>query len=132
MDFSDKEFVKEIECLKLDPTQFTHVGHLRLGWIYLKSYRLDEAVVKTCNTIKAYAESLGASAKYNRTITEALINIIANRMRAESDWKTFVENNRDLRDDCLSLLSCYYSNDLLMSDKARLSFVSPDLKSFKE
>jgi len=130
MILSDSEFINKIENLKLDPSEFTHVGHLRLGWLYLRSYDLEVAIVKTCETIKTYAESLGASTKYNRTITEALVIILASRMNSESTWNLFVESNKDLRDNCLSVLECYYTSGLLMSDEARLNFVSPDIKSF--
>jgi len=126
----DRTFLTQIENLTLDKIYFDHVGHLRLAWLYLDDYEVDIAVHKACGTIKAYAESLGAKQKFNITITDALIRIIAKRRKGMLDktWSNFLNSNRDLVEDAFSVLLQYYSKEQLLSEEARLSVVLPDIK----
>lgn len=81
---SDEDFFSQFEALTLDPVHFTHLGHLRLGWLYLERYDTASAIDRACKGIKAYAESLGASTKFNLTMTNAFIRIIAARKKLKA------------------------------------------------
>jgi len=126
----DRTFLAQLNNQTLDEMYFDHKGHLRLAWLYLKDYEVDIAVNKTCTTIKAYAESLGVHQKFNMTITDSLVRIMAKRMEImeEKNWPKFIHANTDLIEDALFMLLQYYTKDKLMSEEARLSVISPDIK----
>ncbi|WP_426319926.1 hypothetical protein [Pseudoduganella sp. R-43] len=59
------EFVSSLEACTLPPEHFNHAGHVRLACHYLAQHPLDEAIVRTCATIRSYAAawtSLGLGA----------------------------------------------------------------------
>jgi len=124
---TDKTFITQFENLTLDPEYFNHYGHIRLAYLYLKQYTLEQSIDKTCLGIKSYASALGAEDKFHQTITEILVRIINLRMLqiGKQTWQIFHENNHDLFDDSLKVLKCYYSEQVLFSDKAKRTFVLP-------
>ena len=127
---SDQAFLTQFESQTLSPIHFKHVGHLRLAWLYLSRNDVDTAVQLVCSGIQAYAESLGASTKFHLTITDTLVRITAkriNRMK-ERVWQLFLDQNRDLVEDAISVLLQYFSKDVLFSETARLSLVQPDIR----
>lgn len=126
----DEDFISAVEDRTLDPALFDHVGHIRLACLNLQTKPLEEAIDATCTGIKAYAESLGATDKFHTTITVALVKIIDERMGAPGeriDWRRFVEQNRDLVEDCLGVLGRYYSRERLFSEEAKAAALEPDL-----
>ena len=125
-----KEFLTQFENQTLNPVHFNHVGHLRLAWIYLNHHDLETSVQGVCTGIKAFAESLGANTKFHITITDSLVRIVAKRLDAmvQKDWQLFLEQNRDLVDDAISVLLRYFSKDLLFSESARTSLIKPDIQ----
>lgn len=127
---SDQAFLTQFESQTLAPIHFKHVGHLRLAWLYLGRNDVDTAVQLVCSGIQAYAESLGASTKFHKTITVTLVRIVAKRINRmqEKAWKLFLDENRDLVEDAISVLLQYFSKDVLFSETARISLVQPDIK----
>ena len=122
---NDDEFFTRLCDCSLAPAQFNHLGHLRLGWICLRRFELDEAIRVACGAIGAYAASLGAADKFHWTMTEALMRLLwADRALA---WPAFVAANADLAADARAILARHYSAPLLASDRARAGFVGPDL-----
>ena len=107
-----------------------HLGHVRLTWLYLNRYQVDQAVEQLCADIKHFAESNGAHDKFHYTITDALVRIMARRVHGKTDlgWANFCDYNRDIIDNYWQVLDDYYSRDLLMSPNARCKPVSPDKK----
>ncbi|TQV81314.1 hypothetical protein FKG94_09480 [Exilibacterium tricleocarpae] len=128
---SDTAFIEQFENKTLDPAHFNHLGHLRLGWLYLNENKLDVAIERICRGIKAYAESLGASEKFHLTMTDAIMRIMARRIDAMADknWHLFLQQNPDIVEDFKSVLHNYYSKGVLSSTAARTSLISPDIKS---
>ena len=127
---NDQAFLTQFEGQTLAPIHFKHLGHLRLAWLYLRSNDVDTSVQLVCSGIQAYAESLGASTKFHLTITDTLVRIMAKRINRmeEKTWKLFLDENRDLVEDTMSVLLQYFSKDLLFSETARISLVQPDIK----
>jgi len=127
----DKTFLTQFENRTLDPAHFSHLGHLRIAWLYLSHNNTDTAVKLVCAGIKSYAESLGENTKFNLTMTDAFVRIMAKRIdnMETQDWPSFLDNNRDLVEDAISVLLEYFSKDLLFSEVARTSLVKPDTKS---
>ena len=127
---SNEEFLHQFKNKTLSPIHFNHVGHLRLSWIYLTHHDLETSVEGVCSGIKAYAESLGANTKFHITITDSLVRIMAKRLEAmaQKDWQSFLDQNRDMVDDAISVLLQYFSRDLLFSELARTALVEPDIQ----
>lgn len=130
-EMSDSEFLVQFENQTLPPEMFNHIAHIRLAWLYVRVLDVDTATEKTCAGLKAYAESLGAKDKFHLTISHALVRIIALRMNEShaSDWPEFIAQNRDLVEDAIGVLCRYFSYDRLMSDKARVELVLPDIQA---
>jgi len=127
---TNEEFLAQFECQTLDPVHFNHVGHIRIACIYLNKYEVKKANKKVCDAIKLYAESLGATNKFNLTLTDAIVKIMANRMKGSADntWEVFIENNQDIVCDAIGVLNQYFSKEVLFSEQARTSLVNPDIK----
>jgi hypothetical protein len=132
MAITGEKFLEQFESQTLKPELFDHYGHLRLAWLYLNKYPLKIAVEKVTGGISTYASSLGATDKFQHTLTEAIVRIMANRLNCGNDdsFEAFLVTNRDLVDDIYSVVRLHYSDERLNSDLARSSFVDPDLIPF--
>ncbi len=102
---------------------------MRLAWLYLERYPLEQAISQVCGGIKVYAESLGAATKFHFTITDAIVRIMAARLQAQPSWQAFLDDNADLVVNAMAVIGQHYSKDLLGSEQARLSVIEPDLKA---
>jgi len=125
-DLSDEALVAGFESTELAADRFTHAAHVRVAWCYLRSRSLLESIVHFAEGIRRFANAKGALTKYHETITIAYLLIIHERLDGARSltWEAFAERNPDLFGR--SLLSRYYSNQLLTSDRAREVFVLPD------
>ena len=132
MNLSDNDFLAQFERQTLPDDEFDHRGHLRLAWLYLKNEPLDAAVKKTTDGIEAYATSLGATNKFHHTLTEAIVRIMHGRLQQANSQTLdeFLIDNPDLVENMTGVLRSYYSEGRLNSEVARLSFNSPDIRSF--
>ena len=132
IEITDSEFVSQFENTTLNKIHFNHKGHLRLAWIYLNAYPFDKALELICLGIEKYAMSLGANDKFNVTITQALMHIM--KLRLDQNWlqdfQAFANANEDLFLDSFTVLTQYYSKNILYSDLAKSTFVSPDKCKF--
>lgn len=131
MTISDKQFIAQFEDQSLQEQYFNHIGHLRLAFLYLQKYDFNSACEKTCSGIRKYAESLGATDKFNLTLTMAILKILNDRLNQKNydNWQTFIDQNMDVREDLLSIILEDYSEDLLFSSRAQKEYLPPD-KSF--
>lgn len=129
---SDEVFLAQFESQLLAKEYFNHIGHLRLAYLYLDKWDLPQAIDKTSDGIKAYAESLGVVDKFNTSITYAIVSVIHVRkqLACSTNWRNFVENNDDLARECLKVLGAYYSDGLLMTEEAKRHRIEPDKKPF--
>ena len=112
----------------MDAEAFNHEAHVYVGWLYLEKYPLAEAIQKFTTALKRLTVKLGVPGKYHDTITWFFMLAIAERRTVceTGDWLVFCASNDDLCDSG-QLLCRYYSKTVLASDKARKSFVLPDL-----
>lgn len=110
----DQAFLSSLEACTLPPEHFNHAGHLRLACLYLAQHPLDQAIARTCSTIRAYAAHLGAVDKFHATVTVALVRLLhAHGPAAMADAR--------------AVLARHYSPALLDTPAARTAFVPPDL-----
>lgn len=116
---TDEEFLTGVTAFTLPPALFNHAGHLRLAWINLRRFPLDDAVGATCEAIRAYATHLGAADKFHWTVTEALLRLLhADRALPFADF--LAANGHDVR----ARLALHYSDAALAAGRER--FVAPD------
>lgn len=110
---TDAQFLSQFHDLTLAPSEFGHAGHLRLAALNLRAHGTQGAVERTCAGIRAYAAHLGAADKFNWTVTETLVRLMA-------------AAGGTLDGDARQLLERHYSPQLLASAAARAAFVAPD------
>lgn len=103
---SDDDFLAGFAACTLPPAAFSYLGHLRIAWVHLQRYPLREAIERICAGIDAFARHLGVPQKYNRTLSEALVLLMAAGGGADPllGWAGFLDRNRDLVDDALARL----------------------------
>lgn len=128
MQLTDQEFQCQFENLTLAESQFDHLGHLRIAFLYLQQNDLPQAIDRVCTGIKRYAANLGAAQKFQHTLTEATVRIMAQRigLQGRQNFTQFINNNLDLVDNLASVLLDYYFEQTLFSDKARQHYIKPD------
>lgn len=132
MKLTDNEFIRQFEQHTLNPEEFNHIGHLRIAWLYLTQYEFKDALEKVTNGIASYAKSLGATDKFQYTLTQAIVYIMAPRMTntKELEFSDFLNRNCDLVESLPNLLAMHYSSERLNSRDAKTMFLPPDIKPF--
>lgn len=118
--------IHSFESGEIDPLLFDHEAHAYVGWLYVREYELAEAVSRFDAALKRLVGKLGVEGKYHATLTWFFLLLIAERVQTDEPWPVFRQRNADLIDDRKSILSNYYSNETLFSDRARERFVLPD------
>ena len=99
LQLSDAEFEEQFRRATLDPIVFNHEAHLRLAWIHIRKYGLDTAIDNICTQLTAYVGKLGASEKFNKTLTVAAIKAVhhfINRSDRE-DFLHFIQQDPRLK-----------------------------------
>lgn len=141
MSLDDTSLLERFQRRELGPGHFDHRGHLRLAWLHLQRYPLPEAIARVCVGIRELAARFGAAEKYHHTVTEALLRIMAVRLRAQIgdngkhrsaadlSFADFLAANPDLLSDTRGVLATYYSEACLHSPPARSGWVEPDRRT---
>jgi hypothetical protein len=123
---SDREFLDAFQDCRLTPADFDHRGHLRAAWLVLCNYPLEDAIERICEGIRRLATQFGAPEKYNRTLTEAIVRLMAAANVPQLSWTAFMDANPELATDLNGVLSRHYSQALLTSTAAKAAFLPPD------
>ena len=123
---SDEDFLAAFLATRLDAADFDHRGHLRAAWLLLQHHPLELAVEQCCTGIAALATRFGATSKYHRTTTEALVRLMDASGAATLAWPEFQRANPGFFSDARALLARHYSPELLASADARQRFLLPD------
>ena len=121
-------FIHSFEAGILPNTDFKHVDHVRLAWLYLRIYPTPEALALFSAGIKRFAAANGHADLYHETITWAFLFIINERIAEfgrDHSWKEFRLENEDLIENGRGVLERYYSGDVLHTDSARRVFLMP-------
>ena len=125
----DEEFIERFENCTLPGESFHHRDHVRVVWLYLRSYSPLETLARFSDGLKRFAKANGKPNLYHETITWAYVFLIHERMARsgpEQGWAEFIVANPDLLDWKNNLLKSYYHDDTLRSEVARRVFVFPD------
>jgi hypothetical protein len=131
MQLDDTTFLSRFASRDLGPEYFDHRGHLRMAWLHLTHFSLEEAIERVCAGIGELATRFGAPEKYNHTLTEASMRIMARRMQNQPavDFDRFLEQNPDLVEDAWGVLLNYYTEERLVSPAAKQAWLAPDRSS---
>ncbi len=127
-DYSRTVSIDTLESGDIDPDQFGHDAHVYVGWCYLQSLSLVEAIDRFRNALIRLTHKLGVPDKYHETITWFFMIAIAERRQghAATDWSAFRDANADLVYNGSALIRQHYSAARLGSATARRLFVLPD------
>ncbi len=107
---------------------FGHREHLRLAWLALdREPSVDAAARRVSTAVELLARRHGRPQRYNRTVTDAWVRILAHCRHAEpgSDFDEVLTRRPWLFDK--QLLLRHYSSRVLASKRARTEWVEPDL-----
>jgi len=116
---------------RLPAQQWTHRAHLRVAWMFLKRYPLDEAhVLMRVGIIRlnAFHGLVETPARgYHDTLTRLWLSLIASLMRTSDapDSEAFVDAHQGALGKDAALR--HYSRERIASVRARALFVEPDL-----
>jgi hypothetical protein len=126
--------IAQFEQGQVDVATFDHAAHVRLAWSYLQRMDPFEANRRFSSALERLTRSIGATDKFNATVTGFFIFLIAERIAREpgADWSRFRDANADLINGAGSLLAAHYTPQRLQSDTAKSLFLMPDRSASQE
>jgi len=131
---NDDEFLTAFETCILE--EFHHRDHIKVAYLYLRRYTLDEAIAKVRTGLQALAVAWSAPVDdlekgYHETMTQAwvrLVHLKLNDCEVVESADAFCDQQPQLmQKTCLEL---FYSHERLMTWEAKREFVEPDLARF--
>lgn len=131
-ELTDIEFETKFVKCELSREIFSHEAHLRLAWINIDKYGIEQAIENVQGQLKKYVEFVGAKDKYNATLTVAAIKAVYHYMLKSSsqDFKNFITEFPQLKNKFKEIMNCHYGFDIYGSAKAKTTFLQPDLMPF--
>jgi len=128
----DNTFEAQFAACKLSPAVFTHEAHIRLAWIHVKKYGVEQAIQNICNQLLAFVDAVGARDKYNKTLTIAAIKAVKHFIDKEpvDNFSDFITRFPRLKYNFKELLAFHYKVDIYNSPQAKQEFLEPDLLPF--
>lgn len=132
-----ESLVRAFEDCVLPRSHWTHQAHLTVALWYLTHFSTERAIKYMRDRICKYNAATGIESTnnsgYHETINLFWIRIISNHLISEMQDRELVDIANDLLNIYKNsvLIFEYYSRTLLLSYKARISWVEPDIKSFK-
>jgi hypothetical protein len=122
--------VRSFEDGSLPRSDWTHQAHLTVALWSLRRFPRDEATRWIRERIKAYNARHGNGSGYHETITLAWVAVVARFLAEHDHGQPLPALTAALREACggRDHLLSYYSEDVLMSDQARRTWVPPDLQ----
>lgn len=129
---TDAQFEAQFENLTLNPTLFSHEAHIRLAWIHINQYGLDQAIENISRQIRAFATFHGDAAKYNHTVTIAAVRAVYHFMlKADMDsFSAFITTHPRLKTSFRQLIESHYSTNIFIAPQAKEAYLEPDLLPF--
>lgn len=114
---------------RLDPAGFDHQAHVRVAWDLLQRFPFQRAFSEFEAGVRDLATRAGAPGKYHATITRALLHLIRLDLENSADpsWLDYLRSKPGVIGNGKALLLRHYSEAVLFSEQARLSWCEPDL-----
>lgn len=129
---TDDELIDAFERADIPPDSWKHETHVRVAWIMIDRYGVDEAIgrmrdgIKALNAANGLVDSLHSG--YHETLTVAWLRVIdATRKSrgAGASSQAFFDDHTQLHSKMM--LRLFYTRDRIMSAEAKARFVEPDL-----
>ncbi|MEQ9323348.1 MAG: hypothetical protein RIF41_29555 [Polyangiaceae bacterium] len=97
-DLLDDDLAEAVEACRLPAAHFRHPQHVHLGWHYLRTQPLLDAIIHFGRVVARFAAHHGAPGKYDAMLTVAYMLLIEERrrLRPDADWPAFASENDDL------------------------------------
>ena len=129
---TDEVFEQQFRDCSLDPSTFSHEAHLRLAWIHIQKYGIQQALTNIQTQLKNFVKHLGAEDKYNTTLTIAAVKAVYHFMlkSPSTSFKDFIQENPRLNFAFKSLIESHYSFDVFENENAKHQFLEPDVSPF--
>ncbi|MEO7386401.1 MAG: hypothetical protein ABIX37_05655 [Gammaproteobacteria bacterium] len=126
----DIGFRVAFEAGHIPPSEFNHLGHLRLAYVYLVEGGIEQGERQMREALLAFvAANHVPASNFHVTLTRAWLLAVWHFMnRRESySFAEFAANSAPLLDSKVMLT--HYSAETLYSAVARATFVEPDLEA---
>ena len=132
VNLNDKEFEQLFSQALIEPEDFNHLAHLRLGWIHITKYGIEEAIENVSHQLKAFVSKHGAEDKYHHTLTVSSLYIILHFIEKYPSlgFSELIKKEPRLLEDFRKLLESHYSPELYMSEQAKHTYLLPDRLGF--
>ena len=118
--------IEAFESASIDADRFGHEAHVYVAWLYVRRYDLPDAIARFDGALRRLVTRLGAESKYHATLTWFFLLLVAERAEADEPWLAFKQRNHDLVQDSKTILSRYYTENTVFSERARSRFLLPD------
>lgn len=125
---TDEEFLSAVECCTISKSDFDHVAHLRLGWLYITRYPLAEAINRCIESLQRLGTHHGVRHNYHETITWTYLLLVADRQtrQPQESFEAFRTANDDLFTAQPYAHDQLYSKATIESDLARTRYLLPE------
>jgi len=131
-ELNDAEFERQFINCQLDPALFSHEAHLRLAWININKYGLEQAEEKIQTQLQNFVAAVGAKDKYHKPLTIAAIKAVYHFMFKSNtnNFQDFITAFPKLKNNFKDLIGQHYSFNLFDSSEAKNHYLEPDLLPF--
>ena len=132
-ELSDNEFETQFRECTFPPQLFSsHEAHLRLAWIHIKKYGIDQACENLCAQILKFDQTFDKGDKFHYTLTVAAARVVYHFMlKSKADtFEGFIQEFPRLKTHFKELLDQHYQVDVFSSEEARVRYLEPDLLPF--
>jgi hypothetical protein len=128
----DAEFLRRFEACDWPHSDWHHREHVKIAYLYLRRYPLEEAInqiragIKRLNAVHKTPEAIDRG--YHETMTQAWMRLVFFTLCEYGPAETadkFFDDHPQLWH--MKTLRFFYSRDRLMSTDAKAMFVEPDL-----
>jgi hypothetical protein len=128
---SDDEFLAAFEPRTLE--DIPHRDHIKIAYLYLRRYSLDEAIAKVRAGLQALAVAWNAPVDdlekgYHETMTQAWVQLVHRALVKSGPAESadaFCDQQPQLKQK--TFLQVFYSRECLMTWEAKRDFVEPNL-----
>lgn len=130
--FNNKAFELQFRNGTLNPSLFNHEAHIRLAWVHITKYGIEQALINVDSQLYNFVCSLGAKDKYNKTVTLAGVKAVYHFVRKSksNNFNDFIEEFPRLKTNFKDLLAQHYNSDIFNSETAKSSFLEPNVLPF--
>jgi hypothetical protein len=133
---NDEEFLAAFEAYTLE--EFHHRDHVKVAYLYLQRFPLDEAIVKVRAGLQALALAWNAPVDdlekgYHETMTQAWVRLVDVKLRdggGAANADAFCDRESQLMQK--TCLEAFYSRERLFTWTAKREYVEPDLAEFQD